>query len=79
MANVYDLIDEARNYLEGVQDGVERLRDLNAQAAGLGALQIQKKAELAEQAVSDSIAVIEGVADTVAALVQGLAEVAGDE
>lgn len=79
MANVYDLIDEARNYHESVQDGVERLRELNAQAAGLGALQIQKKAELAESAVSESIAVIEGMADVMAALIQGVAEVAGDE
>lgn len=79
MADVYDLIDEARNYHEGVLDGVDRLRELNAKAAALGALQIQKKAELAEQAVSDSITLIEGMADTVSALIQGLAEVAGNE
>lgn len=79
MASVYDLIDEARNYLEDVQDGVERLKAVNAEAQGLGMLQLQKKAELAEQAVGDSIGVIEGIADSLAALVQGLAEVAGDE
>lgn len=79
MANVYDLIDEARNYHESAMDGIERLREFNSQAESLGALQIQKKAELAEKAVSESLAVLEMLSDSTAALIQGIAEVAGDE
>jgi hypothetical protein len=78
MADINDLLDESRNYLEDVQEGVERLKSINAQAEGLGMMQIQKKAELAEKAVGDSIGVIEGMADVLAAIVQGLAEVANN-
>jgi hypothetical protein len=78
MADINDLLDESRNYLEDVQEGVERLKSINAQAEGLGMMQIQKKAELAEKAVGDSIGVIEGIADALAAIVQGLAEVANN-
>jgi hypothetical protein len=76
MADVIDLIDEGRLRLEDVRDGIERLQAVNSQAQSLGMLEIQKKAALAEQAVSDSIGVIEGLADSMAALIQGLAEVA---
>ncbi|SIS98066.1 hypothetical protein SAMN05421686_10737 [Thalassolituus maritimus] len=76
MADVIDLIDEGRLRLEDVRDGIERLQAVNSQAQSLGMLEIQKKAALAEQAVSDSIGVIEGLADSLAALIQGLAEVA---
>lgn len=76
MADVYDLIDEGRLRLEDVREGIERLNSVNARAQSLGFMDIQKKAALAEAAVSDSITVIEGLADSMAAIVQGLAEVA---